>query len=181
MSRNELTSALKGVSQAAGSCWFQKSYQRSAHDMASPPAPDKLFSAPADIGQHGNSGQCVTLRSPAGSCRPCDPLCRPAADSHRRREQSSATNCCFATAYRDFFRGTDPEAASRSTLDTSMLMGLDVLCGNARLHQLHPRDAVEGLRHPAAAAQTVVEVLETVPPDDLVISACQRLKEKPAI
>jgi ribose 1,5-bisphosphokinase PhnN len=32
----------------------------------------------------------------------------------------------------NYFRSSDPEAASRSTLDSSLLMGFDVLCNGSR-------------------------------------------------
>ena len=47
-------------------------------------------------------------------------------------KKSSATNSCFGMGSRDYFCPEDPEAASRSTLDSSLLMGLDVLCDGSR-------------------------------------------------
>jgi c-di-GMP-related signal transduction protein len=84
----------------------------------------------------------------------------------------------FRDGVEDYFRSTDPEAASRSTLDSSMLMGLDVLCAGRRAfvnctREVLLKDYVTLL----PPQQTVVEVLETVEPDALVMSACQRLKE----
>jgi EAL and modified HD-GYP domain-containing signal transduction protein len=38
----------------------------------------------------------------------------------------------FRQGIEDFFRSSDPDAASRSTLNTSMLLGLDVLCDGHR-------------------------------------------------
>jgi c-di-GMP-related signal transduction protein len=84
----------------------------------------------------------------------------------------------FRDGVENFFCSADPEAASRSTLDTSMLMGLDVLCDGRRAfinctHEMLLKDYVTLV----PSNQTVVEILETVPPDDLVMAACQRLKE----
>ncbi len=84
----------------------------------------------------------------------------------------------FRDGIEDFFRSSDPEAASRSTLDTSILMGLDILCDGKRAfinctREVLLKDYVTLL----PSAQTVVEILEIVPADDLVKSACQRLKE----
>ncbi|HEX4426840.1 MAG TPA: HDOD domain-containing protein [Terriglobales bacterium] len=84
----------------------------------------------------------------------------------------------FRDGVEDYFRSSDPEAASRSTLDSSILMGLDVLCDSKRAfvnctREVLLKDYVTLL----PSAQTVVEVLESVPPDDLVKSACRRLKE----
>lgn len=83
----------------------------------------------------------------------------------------------FRDGVEDFFRNPDPDAASRSTLDTSMLMGLDVLCDGHRAFINCTREVLLKeyitLLPPDNA---VVEVLETVPPDDLVRAACLRLK-----
>lgn len=78
----------------------------------------------------------------------------------------------------DEYFSSDIEAASRSTLNTSMLMGLDVLCDGRRAfinctREVLLKDYVTLL----PSTQTVVEILETVPADDLVLAACQRLKE----
>jgi c-di-GMP-related signal transduction protein len=95
-----------------------------------------------------------------------------------REESVFGYELLFRNGVDDYFRGADPEAASRSTLNTSMLMGLDVLCDGRRAfinctREVLLKDYVTLLPSP----QTVVEILETVPPDDLVLAACQRLKE----
>jgi len=84
----------------------------------------------------------------------------------------------FRDGVEDYFRSPDIEAAARSTLSTSMLMGLDVLCDGRRAfinctREVLLKDYVTLL----PATQTVVEILESVPVDDLVIAACNRLKE----
>ena len=84
----------------------------------------------------------------------------------------------FREGIEDFFRASDPDAASRSTLNTFMLLGLDVLCDGHRAfvnctREILLKDYVTLL----PSEQTVVEVLETVPADDLVVAACRRLKE----
>ncbi len=84
----------------------------------------------------------------------------------------------FRDGVENYFQSSDPEAASRSTLDSSMLMGLDVLCDGRRAfinctREVLLKDYITLL----PSNQTVVEVLESVPPDDLVMAACQRLKE----
>ena len=95
-----------------------------------------------------------------------------------REESVFGYELLFRNGVDDYFRGTDPEAASRSTLNTSMLMGLDALCDGRRAfinctREVLLKDYVTLL----PSAQTVVEILETVPPDDVVLAACQRLKE----
>ena len=84
----------------------------------------------------------------------------------------------FRDGIEDFFRSPDSDAASRSTLNSSMLLGLDVLCDGRRAfvnctRNILLKDYVTLL----PAAQTAVEILETVPADDLVVAACRRLKE----
>lgn len=72
----------------------------------------------------------------------------------------------------------EPEAASRSTLDSSLLFGLNTLCDNRRAFINCTRDVLlKDLITLLPPEQTVVEVLETVEPGDRVIAACKRLKE----
>ena len=75
----------------------------------------------------------------------------------------------------------DAEKASRSTLDTSMLLGLDVLCDGRRAfinctREVLLKDYVMLL----PANQTIVEVLEDVELDDLV-TGCLRALERSRI
>ncbi|MGA7896496.1 MAG: HDOD domain-containing protein [Candidatus Sulfotelmatobacter sp.] len=84
----------------------------------------------------------------------------------------------FRDGVEDFFRSSDADAASRSVLNTSMLLGLDVLCDGRRAfvnctREILLKDYVTLL----PSSQTVVEILETVPADELVVAACRRLKE----
>ncbi len=93
-------------------------------------------------------------------------------------EQVFGYELLFRDGTENFFLGTDSDSASRSTLDSSILMGLDTLCGGHRAfvnctREVLLKDYVTLL----PAQQTVVEVLETVEPDDLVVAACRRLKE----
>jgi len=93
-------------------------------------------------------------------------------------EQVFGYELLFRDGVADYFRSTDPDAASRSTLDTSLLMGLDVLCDGRRAFincttETLLKDYITLL----PAAQVVVEVLESVSVDDLVKAACVRLKE----
>jgi len=84
----------------------------------------------------------------------------------------------FRDGVESYFCPTDPEAASRSTLDTSLLMGLDVLCDGRRAFINCTRDMLlKDYITLLPSSQTVVEILESVEPDDLVMAACQRLKE----
>ncbi len=86
----------------------------------------------------------------------------------------------FRDGMEDFFRGSpaEVEAASRSTVNTSMLLGLDVLCDGRRAFVNCTRDILlKDYITLLPSGQTVVEVLETVPADDLVVAACRRLKD----
>jgi c-di-GMP-related signal transduction protein len=84
----------------------------------------------------------------------------------------------FRDGVESYFCAKDPEAASRSTLDTSLLMGLDVLCDGRRAfinctREMLLKDYITLL----PSSHAVVEILESVEPDELVMAACQRLKE----
>jgi EAL and modified HD-GYP domain-containing signal transduction protein len=84
----------------------------------------------------------------------------------------------FRDGVEDYFRETDADAASRKTLDTSQQMGLQTLCEGRRAfvnctREVLLKDYVTLL----PSSHTVVEVLESVPADDLVRAALQRLKQ----
>ena len=94
-----------------------------------------------------------------------------------REQQLFGYELLFRDGVENFFRSKDPEAAARSTLDSSLLMGLDILCDGRRAfinctRDLLLKDCITLL----PSGQAVVEVLETVEPDDLTIAACERLK-----
>jgi c-di-GMP-related signal transduction protein len=83
----------------------------------------------------------------------------------------------FRDGVENFFRSPDAEAAARSTLDSTLMMGLDVLCDGHRAfinctRELLLKDGITLL----PMGQTVVEILESVPVDELVIAASERLK-----
>jgi len=82
----------------------------------------------------------------------------------------------FRNGIEDYFNA-DPELASRSTLDSSLLFGLNTLCHNSRAFVNCTRDVLlKDLVTLLPPNQTVVEILETVEPEDRVIAACERLK-----
>jgi c-di-GMP-related signal transduction protein len=83
----------------------------------------------------------------------------------------------FRNGIENYFCAGDAEVAARSTLDSSLLFGLSALCHNSRAfvnctHDILLKDLVTLL----PPSQTVVEILETVPPDDRVVAACKRLR-----
>jgi len=84
----------------------------------------------------------------------------------------------FRDGVENYFRESDADSASRNTLDTSLQIGLETLCDGRRgfvncTRDVLLKDYMTLLPSPLA----VVEVLESVPPDDLVIAAIQRLKQ----
>jgi c-di-GMP-related signal transduction protein len=84
----------------------------------------------------------------------------------------------FRNGVEDFFCAPDADAASRSTLNTSMLIGLDVLCNGRRAFINCTRDVLlKDYITLLPSSQVVIEVLESVPADDLVIAACRRMKQ----
>jgi EAL and modified HD-GYP domain-containing signal transduction protein len=94
-----------------------------------------------------------------------------------REQQIFGYELLFRDGVDNFFKAEDPEAAARSTLDSSLLVGLDVLCDGQRAFINCTRDLLlKDCMTLLPSGQAVVEVLETVEPDDLVIAACERLK-----
>jgi len=84
----------------------------------------------------------------------------------------------FRDSLENSFTSNDPDAASRHVLDSSILMGLDVLCDGRRAFINCTRDLLlRGYVTLLPPNQTAVEILETVQPDELVISTCRRLKD----
>jgi EAL and modified HD-GYP domain-containing signal transduction protein len=95
-----------------------------------------------------------------------------------REEKVFGYELLFRDGIENCFRGNLDEA-SRSTLDSSLLMGLDVLCDGRRAFVNCTRDTlIKSLVTLLPSTSTVVEILETVPADPDVISACRSLKEQ---
>jgi len=83
----------------------------------------------------------------------------------------------FRDGVSDYFSAADSDAASRSTLDSSVLMGLDVMCNGRRAFINCTRDLLlKDYLTLLPPNRVVAEVLESVPADDAVIGACRRLK-----
>jgi EAL and modified HD-GYP domain-containing signal transduction protein len=84
----------------------------------------------------------------------------------------------FRDGVENYFRSFDPEAASQSTLDSTILMGVDLLCdGHLAFINCTREFLLKDYITLLPSSQTVVEVLENVPADEVVVAACQRLKE----
>ena len=95
-----------------------------------------------------------------------------------RDEKVFGYELLFRDDMENVFHGCDADIASRSTLDSSLLVGLDVLCDGRRAFLNCSRNTlIGGLVTLLPSHSTVVEVLETVPVDAEVTKACQRLKE----
>jgi c-di-GMP-related signal transduction protein len=94
-----------------------------------------------------------------------------------RDEKVFGYELLFRDGLENAFSG-DCDEASRATLDRSLLVGLDVLCDGRRAFINLTRDALlKGLVTLLPSETTVVEILETVPPDPDVVAACHKLKE----
>ncbi|MFY9674015.1 MAG: EAL domain-containing protein [Terriglobales bacterium] len=84
----------------------------------------------------------------------------------------------FRNGVENYFNCDDPDRAARSTLDSSLMLGVGTLCHNTRAFVNCTRDVLlKDLVTLLPPTQTVVEVLETVEPEDRVIAACKRLRE----
>lgn len=84
----------------------------------------------------------------------------------------------FRDGVEDYFQSPDSDAASRSTVDTSILMGLDILCDGRRAFINCTRETLlKDYVTLLPAGQAIVEIVESVPADDLVKAACVRLKQ----
>jgi len=82
----------------------------------------------------------------------------------------------FRNGVEDYFNA-DPDLAARSTLDSSLLFGIDTLCDNRRAFVNCTREVLfKDLITLLPPHQAVAEILETVEPEDRVIEACKRLK-----
>jgi EAL and modified HD-GYP domain-containing signal transduction protein len=84
----------------------------------------------------------------------------------------------FRDGVENYFNCDDPDRAARATLDSSLMLGVGTLCHNSRAFVNCTREVLlKDLVTLLPPSQTVVEVLETVEPEDRVIAACKRLKE----
>ena len=95
-----------------------------------------------------------------------------------RSENVFGYELLFRDGVENCFRSSDSDAASRSTVDSSLLMGIDLLCEGRRAFVNCTRDVLlKDYVTLLPSSHTIVEVLETVPVDEAVLGACQRLKE----
>ena len=93
-------------------------------------------------------------------------------------EQVFGYELLFRDGFENQFRETDFDSASRRTLDTSFQIGLEALCDGRRGFVNCTRDVLlKDYITLLPSTLAVVEVLESVPPDELVIAALKRLKQ----
>jgi c-di-GMP-related signal transduction protein len=96
-----------------------------------------------------------------------------------REEKVFGYELLFRDGIENAFTARDADEASRATLDSSLLVGLDVLCDGRRAFVNCTRDTlIKGLVTLLPSQSTVVEVLESVTPDPDVTAACRYLKEE---
>jgi len=135
----------------------------------------KFFASPADCSR-------VKPENPPGVASAVQSIAIPGQRFVARQPILDRTQKVIG--YELFFRNgvencfnADRELAARSTLDTSFLIGLNILCHNTRAFVNCTRDVlIRDLVTLLPPDQTVVEILETVEPEDRVVAACERLK-----
>ena len=83
----------------------------------------------------------------------------------------------FRDGVENQFSGSDSEHASRSVLDSSLLMGLDLLCDGRRAFVNCARGVLlHDYMTLLPPGQAIVEILENVAADEEVVAACRSLK-----
>jgi c-di-GMP-related signal transduction protein len=120
------------------------------------------------------------VESPSANPPPAGPTGRYVARQPilTGNEQVFGYELLFRDGVEDYFQSKDPDAASRNTVDTSMLMGLDILCDGRRAFINCTRDTLlKDYVTLLPASRAVVEIVKSVPVDDLVEAACVRLKD----
>lgn len=95
-----------------------------------------------------------------------------------RQRKTQAYELLFRASEENSYNGSDPEMASKSTMDTAVLVGLDVLSDghDIFLNCTHGL-LIGGYPSLFPPSVTVVEVLETVEPTPAVLTACKQLKD----
>lgn len=94
-----------------------------------------------------------------------------------RLERTFGYELLFRSGIQAAFACADHDLASRTTIDTSLLVGVDVLCDKGRAFVNCTREVLlKDYLLLLPAQRTVAEILESVEPDEQVSSACQKLK-----
>jgi c-di-GMP-related signal transduction protein len=94
-----------------------------------------------------------------------------------RDEKVFGYELLFRDGAENYFRAFDGDAASRKIVDRSLLMGFDALCDGRRAFINCTRDTlVHEYMTLLPPSHAVVEILETVAPDEMTIARCHQLK-----
>lgn len=94
-----------------------------------------------------------------------------------RQEEVFGYELLFRDGWENYFRSSDPEDAARTTLDSSLLVGIEALCEHRYAFVNCTHDLLLDYASLLPPRQTVIEILETVQPDSAVQEACSRLRE----
>ena len=95
-----------------------------------------------------------------------------------RSRELFAYELLFRNGIQNSCEGLDLEMASTSVLDTSFLIGFEKITGGHRMFINCPRDfLLKDYISIFPPNSVVVEILETIEPDEEVIDACRRLKQ----
>lgn len=95
-----------------------------------------------------------------------------------RLERTFGYELLFRAGMETAFQETDHDLASRTTIDTSLLMGVDVLCDKGRAFVNCTREVlVKDFLLLLPAQRTVAEILESIEPSPEISSACKKLKQ----
>ena len=95
-----------------------------------------------------------------------------------RTQSTYAYELLFRSGAADLFCGTDPESATRSTIDLSLLLGTQSLTEGRPAFINCTREALlSGIMRTLPKELIVIEVLEDVPADEDVVRECLRLKK----
>src|ERR1035438_2912852 len=96
-----------------------------------------------------------------------------------RKREVFAYELLFRDGIQNSCEGVNPEIASTSVLDTSFLIGLEKITEGHRMFVNCPRDfLLRGYVSLFPRDTVVVEILETVKPDQEVVDACRLLKQE---
>ena len=97
-----------------------------------------------------------------------------------RKQLVYAYELLFRSGLNNFFDSTDgDEASTRVIANSFLLFGIENLTGGGRAFINFTREIlVQGFAEVLPARWVVVEILENVEPDEQVINACRRLKDK---
>jgi c-di-GMP-related signal transduction protein len=88
------------------------------------------------------------------------------------------TNSSFARARKNFFDASHPDVACASATESLLLFGIERLTqGRRALTNCTRRFLIRDTAAMLPKDRVVLEILESVRPDDKVLAACRRLKQ----